>query len=165
MKYTTQEGFNWEIVSKERAIALLQAGAEVYKVYDDESESLIDLEDELWDVTGLMFYAIDGNTARIFQKQAPVKWARVDTATGKGMNEGFCVNDGDAYFVEKADLVKYLREEMNVDERNEFSDEYILQEAYQEEEEGYYYYTEWDVEDEEYWYEEQADGTLIEINK
>ena len=165
MKYTTQEGFNWEIVSKERAIALLQEGAEVYKVYDDESESLIDLEDELWDVAGLMFYAIDGNTARVFQKQAPVKWARVDTATGKGMNEGFCVNDGDAYFVEKADLVKYLREEMNVDERNEFSDDYILQEAYQEEEEGYYYYTEWDVEDEEYWYEEQADGTLIEINK
>ena len=94
-----------------------------------------------------------------------IKWARVDTATGKGMNEGFCVNDGDAYFVEQADLVKYLREEMNVDERNEFSDEYILQEAYQEEEEGYYYYTEWEVEDEEYWYEEQPDGTLIEINK
>ncbi len=92
MKYTTQEGFNWEIVSKEKAIALLQAGAEVYKVYDDESESLIDLEDEL-------------------------------------------------------------------------SDEFILEEAYQEEEEGYYYYTEWDVEDEEYWYEEQPDGTLIEINK
>lgn len=158
MEYTTKDGFNWKIVTKEKAIALVESGAEVYKVYEDESESLINLEDELWDVTGFMFYAVEG-------KQAPVKWARVDTATGKGMNEGFCVNDGDAYFVEQADLVKYLREEMNVDERNEFSDEYILQEAYQEEEEGYYYYTEWDVEDEEYWYEEQADGTLIEINK
>jgi len=160
MKYTTQEGFNWEIVSKERAIALLQAGAEVYKVYDDESESLIDMEDELWDVTGLMFYAIDGNTARIFQKQAPVKWARVDTATGKGMNEGFCVGEGDAYFEEEADLIKYLRG-LNEEGNKELSDDFILAEAYQLEE---YYYTEWDVEDSDYYYEEQADGTLIEIN-
>jgi hypothetical protein len=160
MKYTTQEGFNWEIVSKERAIALLQAGAEVYKVYDDESESLIDLEDELWDVSGLMFYAIDGNTARIFQKQAPRKWARVDTATGKGMNEGFCVGEGDAYFEEEADLIKYLRG-LNEEGNKELSDDFILAEAYALEE---YYYTEWDVEDSDYYYEEQADGTLIEIN-
>ena len=159
MKYTTQEGFTWEIVTKERAIALLQSGAEVYKVYDDESESLIDLEDELWDVAGLMFYAIDGNTARVFQKQAPVKWARVDTATGKGMNEGYCVGDGEAYFENETDLIKWLRDR-NVDEYNELSDEFILNEAYELEE---YYYTEWDVEDEEYWYEEQADGTLKEV--
>lgn len=162
MEYTTKDGFNWKIVTKEKAIALVESGAEVYKVYEDESESLIDLEDELWDVTGLMFYAIDGNTAKVFQRQSPVKWARVDTATGKGMNEGYCVGDGEAYFVDKADLIKYLREEMNVDENNELSDEFILEEAYAEDE---YYYTEWDVEDEEYWYEEQADGTLIEINK
>lgn len=68
MKYTTQEGFTWEIVTKEKAIELIKLGAEVYKVYDDESEDLIDMEDELWDVDGLMFYAIDGNTARIFKK-------------------------------------------------------------------------------------------------
>jgi hypothetical protein len=90
-----------------------------------------------------------------------IKWARVDTATGKGMNRGFCVNDGDAYFVDKADLIKYLREELNVDENNELSDEFILEEAYAEEE---YYFTEWDVEDSDYYYEEQPDGTLIEIN-
>jgi len=160
MKYTTQEGFTWEIVTKERAIALLQAGAEVYKVYDDESESLIDMEDELWDVDGLMFYAIDGNTARVFQKQSPVKWARVDSATGKGMNVGYCVLDGEAYFENESDLIKYLREEMNVDENNELSDEFILEEAYANED---YYHTEWDVEDEEYWYEEQEDGTLKEV--
>jgi hypothetical protein len=161
MKYTTQEGFTWEIVSKERAIALIQAGAEVYKVYDDESESLIYEDDELWDVSGLMFYAIDGNTAKIFQNQAPVKWARVDTATGKGMNEGFCVNDGEAYFENQSDLIKWLRSR-NVDEYNELSDEFLLDEAYALEE---YYYTEWDVEDSDYYYEEQPDGTLIEINK
>lgn len=159
MKYTTQEGFTWEIVTKERAIALLQSGAEVYKVYDDESEDLIDMEDELWDVSGLMFYAIDGNTAKVFQKQAPVKWARVDSATGKGMNVGFCCFDGEDYFAEKSDLIKWLRDR-NVDEYKELSDEFILNEAY---ELGEYYHTEWDVEDEEYWYEEQEDGTLKEV--
>lgn len=159
MKYTTQDGFTWEIVTKERAIALIQAGAEVYKIYDDESEALIDMEDELWDVPGFMFYAIDGNTAKIFQKHLAVKWARVDSATGKGMNVGYCVYDGVAYFVNKEDLIKYLREQ-NVDEYNELSDEFLLEEAYANDE---YYYTEWDVEDEEYWYEEQEDGTLKEI--
>ena len=154
MKYTTQDGFTWEVVSKEKAIALVESGAEVYKVYEDESESLVHLEDELWDTTGLVFYAIEG-------KQGPRKWARVDTATGKGMNEGFCVGEGDAYFEEEADLIKYLREQ-NVDENKELSDDFILAEAYALEE---YYYTEWDVEDSDYYYEEQADGTLIEINK
>lgn len=154
MEYTTKDGFNWEIVSKEKAIKLIESGKEVYKVYEDESESLVHSEDELWDTTGLVFYAIEG-------KQSPRKWARVDTATGKGMNEGFCVGDGEAYFEEEADLIKYLRGR-NVDGNNELSDEFILAESYALEE---YYYTEWDVEDSDYYYEEQADGTLIEINK
>lgn len=42
-------------------------------------------------------------------------WARVDSATGKGMNEGFCVNDGEFYFENKEDLIKWLRDR-NVDE-------------------------------------------------
>lgn len=91
-----------------------------------------------------------------------IKWARVDSATGKGMNVGYCVLDGEAYFENESDLIKYLREVMNVDEKNELSDEFILEEAYANDD---YYYTEWEVEDEDYWYEEQADGTLIEINK
>lgn len=88
-------------------------------------------------------------------------WARVDSATGKGMNKGFCVNDGEFYFENKEDLIKWLRDR-NVDEYNELSDDFILDEAYAEEE---YYYTEWDIEDSDYYYEEQPDGTLIEINK
>jgi len=154
MEYTTKDGFNWKIVSKERAISLIKLGAEVYKVYEDESEALINSDDELWDVAGLMFYAIEW-------KKSPVEWARVDTATGKGMNVGYCVGDGEAYFENEADLIRYLRDR-NVDEYNELSDEFILNEAYELEE---YYYTEWDVEDSDYYYEEQADGTLIEINK
>jgi hypothetical protein len=154
MKYTTQDGFTWEVVSKEKAIKLIESGKEVYKVYEDESESLVHLEDELWDTTGLVFYAIEG-------KQGPRKWARKDSATGKGMDRGYCCNDGEAYFVNTSDLIKWLRDR-NVDEYNELSDEFILNEAYELEE---YYYTEWDVEDSDYYYEEQADGTLIEINK
>ena len=90
-----------------------------------------------------------------------MKYARIDSATGKGMNEGFCCFDGEFYFENESDVIKWLRSR-NVDEYKELSDEFLLNEAYAEEE---YYYTEWDVEDEEYWYEEQADGTLIEINK
>lgn len=89
-----------------------------------------------------------------------IKWARLDSATGKGMNVGYCVLDGEAYFENESDLIKYLREVMNVDENNELSDEFILEEAYANED---YYHTEWDVEDEEYWYEEQEDGTLKEV--
>lgn len=158
MKYTTQDGFVWEVISKQAATELLHSGAEVYKVYTDESETLIEMNVQL-DDDNVMFYGIDGNTARVFQEQPAVKWARVDTATGLGMNEGFCVNDGDAYFVNQSDLVKYLRDEMNVDETGELSDDFILKEAYDN---GEYYYTEWDVEEEEYYYIEQ-DGQMKEI--
>ena len=144
----------WEVISKEKAIALIEAKVEVYKVYEDESESMIHLEDELWDTKGLVFYAIEW-------KQHPIKWARKDSATGKGMDKGYCVYDGEAYFVNESDLIKYLREQ-NVDEYNELSDEFLLKEAYECED---YYHTEWDIDDSDYYYEEQADGTLIEINK
>lgn len=94
-------------------------------------------------------------------KDGKIKWARKDSATGKGMNEGYCVYDGEAYFENQEDLIKYLREQ-NVDEYNELSDEFLLKEAYECED---YYFTEWDIEDSDYYYEEQEDGTLIEINK
>jgi hypothetical protein len=151
MEYTTQDGFVWEVISKGEAMNLFKNNKEVFKLYDDDSEAAI--EDELDFIDEFVMYAIVG-------KQSPRKWARIDTATGKGMNEGFCVNDGDAYFENETDLIKYLREQ-NVDGNKELSDDFILAEAYQLEE---YYYTEWDVEDSDYYYEEQADGTLIEIN-
>lgn len=67
MKYTTQDGFIWEVVSKQAATELLHCGAEVYKIYTDESESLIEMNVQLED-DDVMFYGIDENTARIFQK-------------------------------------------------------------------------------------------------
>jgi len=80
------------------------------------------------------------------------KFARKCSATGKGINEGYCVNDGDFYFSEESQLVKWLRDR-DVDGTNELSDEFILKEAYDLEE---YYYTEWDAEDEDEWYDEDG---------
>jgi len=84
------------------------------------------------------------------------KFARKCSATGKGINEGYCVNDGELYFSEESQLVEWLRDR-DVDGTNELSDEFILKEAYELEE---YYYTEWDAEDEDEWYDEN--GKLYE---
>jgi hypothetical protein len=84
------------------------------------------------------------------------KFARKCSVTGKGINEGYCVNDGDLYFSEESQLVKWLRDR-DVDGTNDLSDEFILNEAYELEE---YYYTEWDAEDEDEWYDE--DGNKYE---
>lgn len=86
------------------------------------------------------------------------KYARIDSATGRGMNEGFCVNDGEAYFAEREDLIAYLRAR-NVDEYNILSDDFILDEAYELED---YYYTEWEVEDEETYFIE-VNGEWLEV--
>jgi hypothetical protein len=89
------------------------------------------------------------------------KWARVDTKTGKGMNEGYCVNDGDAYFENESDLIEYLRS--LIDDKGEgLSDDFILSDAYDND---VYCYTEWELEDEMYYYIEQPDGTLQEVWK
>ncbi len=147
MKYTTQDGFVWELISRGQAIDLFKDNKEVFKLYADDSEAAI--ENELDFIDEYVMYGIPHEK----------KWARVDSATGKGMNQGFCVHDGEAYFEHESDLVKYLRDEMNVDEAGDLSDEFILKEAYDN---GDYYYTEWDVEDEEYYYIEK-DGKLTEI--
>jgi hypothetical protein len=69
------------------------------------------------------------------------------------------VNDGEEYFANKSDLVKWLRDR-NVDEYNELSDEFLLEEAYSLEE---YYWTEWyDEEDHQY---EMINGVLTEIEE
>lgn len=135
---------------------LLESG----EVIDEKIIFALNRADALNQVKLLMMH--QGLSCKFKLKMAKPKrkWARKDTATGKGMNEGYCVNDGEAYFADRQDLIKYLREEMNVDENNELSDDFILEEAYAEDE---YYYTEWDIEDSDYYYEEQPDGTLIEI--
>lgn len=77
------------------------------------------------------------------------KFARKDTKTGKGMNSGFCVGDGDAYFEEDADLIEYIREH-NKEAYEGLSDEFLLKDSY---ESGYHYWTEWEVTEGETWYD------------
>ena len=84
------------------------------------------------------------------------KFARKCSITGKGINEGFCVHDGEFYFSEESQLVNWLRNRDSED-TSHLSDEFILQEAYELEE---YYYTEWDADDDDEWYDE--DGNIHE---
>ena len=87
-----------------------------------------------------------------------MKYARKCSVTGEGMNEGYLVND-DTCVKYEADLIKLIRS-WNVDEYNELSDEFILDESWQHEE---YYWTEWECPtDLQY---EEVNGKLIEINQ
>jgi hypothetical protein len=86
------------------------------------------------------------------------KYARLDSATGKGMNEGFCVNDGVAYFEEESDLIAYFRKDQTEKEALR-SDEKLLTTMYAF---GVYYYTEWDADDEETYYVE-VNGEWLEV--
>ena len=65
------------------------------------------------------------------------KFQRVCDVTGEGMNEGFCLNDGEMYFKYEKDFVAFLRKE-GVHPHE--SDEFILDKAY---EMGLYYWTTW----------------------
>jgi len=83
------------------------------------------------------------------------KFARKCDATGRGMNEGFVVGDGELYFSSLKHLVDWLRSRDGMDG---LSDEFILEEAYQLEE---YYYTEWEEIDEDCYYD--AEGNEYEF--
>lgn len=65
------------------------------------------------------------------------KYPRRCDATGRGMYEGYVFGDGELYFSEEKHLIKHLRSR---DSMNELSDEFILNEAY---EQDLYYYSEW----------------------
>ena len=91
------------------------------------------------------------------------RYARKCDATGRGMNEGYVVDDGELYFSEEQHLIDWLRGRGGMEG---LSDEFILSEAYNEEE---YYYTEWDEVDEDEWYDEDGnaydeDGNLYDEN-
>ena len=75
-------------------------------------------------------------------------FARKCSVTGEGINKGFVYRDGEKYFKNQEDLVKLLRVGLNVDENNELTDEFIINEAYNL---GESYYTEWeDINDYQY---------------
>ena len=154
MKHTTQDGFVWTIVSKGDAIVMFRNGGQIFKIHPDESETLI--EDELDFADDFVMYGVEG-------EQPPRKWAREDSKTGKGINEGYVICDGwdYYYFAEKSDLVEYLRRQIS-DGGEGLSDDFILNDAYDND---VYCYTEWELEDEMYYYIEQPDGTMKEVWK
>ena len=79
------------------------------------------------------------------------KFARKCDATGRGMNEGYVVGDGELCFSEEKHLIDHLRSRGGMDG---LSDEFILNEAYEQDE---YYYTEWDFYDiDDEWYDAEG---------
>ena len=82
------------------------------------------------------------------------KFARRCDATGRGMNEGYVVGEGELYFSEEKYLIDWLRSRGGMDN---LSDEFILNEAYELDE---YYYTEWAGVDDDVYYD--AEGNEYE---
>jgi hypothetical protein len=83
------------------------------------------------------------------------KFARKCDATGRGMNEGYVVGDGELYFAEKEDLIKHLRtlnwEDCDGNSSLDVVEDDDLMEFFYNEDQ--YYYTEWDeydIDDEYY---------------
>ena len=90
------------------------------------------------------------------------KFARRCDATGRGMNEGYVVNDGELYFSKEEHLLEHLRtldwEDADGNRSQDLTDdEDILEFFYNED---YYYYTEWEELDDDHHYLE--DGTYVE---
>ena len=114
-----------------------------------------------------------------------IYWARKCSATGEGMNEGWCFGDGAYYAKDYGDAIAELRRDYEyivegfmstekemlpnyIDvhewsvinenlERGEISDEALLYMAYATD---YVYWTEWDASDAQY---QETNGTLTEI--
>ena len=71
------------------------------------------------------------------------KFARRCDATGKGMNEGFCFNDGDKYFLHEEDAKNYALE-------LGYSS---LKKSYKA---GVHYWTEWEVQEDENYFDAEG---------
>lgn len=78
------------------------------------------------------------------------KYARKCSATGRGMNYGYVVLDGEYYFSEDKYLIEWLRSRDNTEG---LSDDYLFTESFQLDE---WYYTEWQEVDDDSWFD--ADG-------
>lgn len=86
------------------------------------------------------------------------KYCRKADDTGKGINEGYVVGDGEMYFETEKALIKYLRD--NEEDGSTLSDDFLLKDGYENE---VYYYTEWNAEEEikEQGFYFNADGKVI----
>lgn len=96
-----------------------------------------------------------------------MKYARKCNVTGNGMNEGFCIKDGEMYIKYEKDLIKHLRDvekkanlkyDKDISE-GRLTDDFLLSDYYECE---YYYWTEWEC-DNDIQYQE-VNGVLTEID-
>ena len=85
------------------------------------------------------------------------KFARRCDATGFGIKKGYVVGDGELHFSEIKFVINWLRSRGGMEG---LSDEFILEEAYNNEE---YYYTEWEELDDDHHY--LYDGTYVSNNQ
>lgn len=86
------------------------------------------------------------------------KFARRCDATGRGINEGYVVGDGELYFADKEHLLEHLRtldwEDCNGNKSTDcVTDDALMKYFYNED---YYYYTEWDEIDDDVYYDENG---------
>lgn len=86
------------------------------------------------------------------------KYARRCDATGRGINEGYVVGDGELYFADKEHLLEHLRtldwEDCNGNKSTDcVTDDALLKYFYNED---YYYYTEWEEIDDDVYYDENG---------
>lgn len=84
------------------------------------------------------------------------KYARVDSITGKGMNDGYCFNDGEAYCATEETAKKYV-ENLGLN----WEEELLTIDT----EDEWFYWTEWEIEDDAEYYDEKgneydSDGNL-----
>ena len=100
-------------------------------------------------------------------KKETVYWARQCDVSGEGMDEGYCIDDGQMYIKYKKDMVEWLRSK-EWEFENEYGliinvvklDDYdLLEWAFNDE---IFYWTEWfEKEDVQY---KEIDGKLIKLN-
>lgn len=86
------------------------------------------------------------------------KYARRCDATGRGINEGYVVGDGELYFADKEHLLEHLRTLDWVDcngykSTNCVTDDALMKYFYNED---YYYYTEWEEIDDDVYYDAEG---------
>ena len=100
-------------------------------------------------------------------KKETVYWARKCDISGEGMDEGYCINDGDMYIKHEKDMLEWLRSKewefeneygliINISKLDDYD---LLEWAFNDE---IFYWTEWfEKEDVQY---KEIGGKLIKLN-
>jgi hypothetical protein len=95
-----------------------------------------------------------------FAKPERYKFPRKCDITGNGFSDGYCIGDGDMYIKYEQHMINHLRgldwedaDGRKVNELN-LSDKDLLEYFYNEE---YYYYSDWEVDEDDEWYESDSE--------